>query len=99
MSGNMELRSKGKAPPLPPTIRPMALAYQGKAQIMEVILRAAQSRPVDQRVTIYHGLTQVIMNQEHNVVEAAKNAMIEIEKDGELKESLGNKEWDNAFAD
>ena len=39
------------------------------------------------------------MNQEHNVVEAAKNAMIEIEKDGELKESLGNKEWDNAFAD
>lgn len=39
------------------------------------------------------------MNQEHNVVEAAKNAMIEIEKDSELKESLGNKEWDNAFAD
>ena len=25
--------------------------------------------------------------------------MIEIEKDSKLKESLGNKEWDNAFAD
>jgi hypothetical protein len=99
MSGTMELRSKRKAPPPPPAIRPMALAYQGKAQTMEVILRTAQRRPVDQRVTIYHGLTQVIMNQEHNVVEAAKNAMIEIEKDGELKGSLGNKEWDNAFAD
>ena len=100
----MELRSKGKPPPLPPTplpptIRSMALAYQGKAQTMEVILKAAQSHPVDQRVNIYHGLTQVILNQEHNVVEAAKNAMIEIEKDGELKGNLESKEWENAFAD
>lgn len=105
MSGTMELRSKVKAPPLPPlpplppTIRSMALAYQGKAQTMEVILRAAQSHPVNQRVNIYHGLTQAIMNQEHNVVEAAKNAMVEIEKDNELKGNLGNKDWENAFAD
>jgi hypothetical protein len=109
MSGTMELRSKGKPPPLPPTllpptplpptIRSMALAYQGKAQTMEVILRAAQSHPVDQRVNIYHSLTQAIMNQEHNVVEAAKNAMVEIEKDNELKGNLGNKDWENAFAD
>jgi hypothetical protein len=100
----MELRSKGKPPPLPPTplpptIRSMALAYQGKAQTMEAILKAAQSHPVNQRVNIYHSLTQVILNQEHNVVEAAKNAMIEIEKDGELKGNLESKEWENAFAD
>jgi len=33
------------------------------------------------------------------VVKAAKNAIIKIEKDSELKKSLGNKKWDNAFAD
>jgi hypothetical protein len=28
-----------------------------------------------------------------------KNIIIKIKKDSELKESLGNKEWDNAFID
>jgi hypothetical protein len=31
------------------------------------------------------------------MVKATKNAIIEIEKDSEFRESLGNKEWDNAF--
>ena len=73
-------------------IWPMAFTYQRKVQIMEIILKTAQSRPADQHVTIYYNLTQIIINQEHNMVKAAKNAMIEIEKDSELKESLGNKE-------
>jgi len=33
------------------------------------------------------------------VVEAAKNAIIKIEKDGELKGNLESKDWENAFAD
>ena len=33
------------------------------------------------------------------MVEATKNAIIEIEKDSELKKSLGNKKWDNDFID
>ena len=39
------------------------------------------------------------MNQEHNVVKTAKNAMVEIEKDDELKGNLENKDWENAFID
>ena len=58
---------------------------------MEVILKAAQSYSVNQCMNVYYGLTQVILNQKHNVVKATKNAMIEIEKNSELKESLGNK--------
>jgi len=50
-------------------------------------------------VNIYYSLTQVILNQEHNVVKAAKNAIIEIKKDGELKGNLKNKKWENAFID
>ena len=33
------------------------------------------------------------------MVEAAKNAIIKIEKDGELKENLKSKKWENVFAD
>ena len=33
------------------------------------------------------------------MVKATKNTIIEIKKDSKLKESLGNKEQDNAFAD
>ena len=33
------------------------------------------------------------------MVKAAKNTIIEIKKDNKLKESLRNKEWDNAFVD
>ena len=66
---------------------------------MEVILKVTQSYLVNQCVNVYYGLTQVILNQEHNVVKAAKNAIIEIEKNSELKESLGNKEQNNAFVD
>ena len=33
------------------------------------------------------------------MVKTTKNAMIEIKKDSELKKSLKNKEWDNAFID
>ena len=33
------------------------------------------------------------------MVKATKNAIIEIKKDSELKESLRNKKWDNAFID
>ena len=39
------------------------------------------------------------MNQEHNIVKAAKNAIVEIKKDDELKGNLGNNDWENAFAD
>ena len=39
------------------------------------------------------------MNQEYNIVKAAKNAIVEIEKDNELKGNLGNKDWENAFVD
>ena len=95
MSKIMELHLKGKVPfLLPPLfiIWLMALIYQKKTQIMEVILRTAQSCPANQYVTIYYCLTQVIINQKYNIVEAAKNAIIEIEKDNKLKESLGNKE-------
>ena len=105
MSGTIELRLKGKAPPLPslppppPTIQSMALAYQGKAQTIEVILRAAQSHPVNQHVNIYYSLTQAIINQEHNIVKAIKNAMVEIKKNNKLKGNLGNKDQENAFAD
>ena len=42
---------------------------------------------------------QVILNQEYNIVKAVKNAIIKINKDGELKGSLESKEWENAFAD
>jgi len=52
MSRTIELRLKGKALPLPPTPLPptiwlMALTYQEKAQIIEVIFKAAQSHPVN----------------------------------------------------
>ena len=33
------------------------------------------------------------------MVKAVKNVIIEIKKDSKLKESLGNKKWDNAFID
>ena len=33
------------------------------------------------------------------MVNAVKNAIIKIKKDSKLKESLGNKEWNNAFID
>ena len=33
------------------------------------------------------------------MVKAAKNVIIKIKKDNKLKESLGNKKWDNAFID
>jgi hypothetical protein len=33
------------------------------------------------------------------VVKAIKNTIIEIKKDGELKENLESKEWENAFID
>ena len=33
------------------------------------------------------------------MVKTAKNTIIEIKKDSELKESLKNKKWDNAFTD
>jgi len=33
------------------------------------------------------------------VVKAAKNVIIEIKKDGELKRNLESKEWENAFMD
>jgi len=33
------------------------------------------------------------------MVKAAKNVIIKIKKDGELKRSLGSKEWENTFAD
>ena len=39
------------------------------------------------------------MNQEHNIVKAAKNAIIKIKKDGELKRNLESKEWENTFVD
>ena len=39
------------------------------------------------------------MNQEHNVVKAIKNAMVEIKKDNKLKGNLGNKDQKNTFAD
>jgi len=50
-------------------------------------------------VNIYYKLTQAIINQEHNVVKAAKNTIIKIKKNGELKRNLESKEWENAFAD
>ena len=75
---------------LPPTIQLMALAYQRKIQTIKVILKTAQSHSVNQYVNIYHGLTQAIMNQKHNIVKTAKNAIIEIKKDDELKGNLGN---------
>ena len=33
------------------------------------------------------------------MVKAIKNAIIKIEKNSKLKESLGNKKWDNDFID
>ena len=42
---------------------------------------------------------QVILNQEYNVVKAAKNAIIEIKKNAEFKGNLEGKEWENAFTD
>ena len=33
------------------------------------------------------------------MVKATKNTIIKIKKDSELKESLGNKKWDNTFTD
>jgi len=33
------------------------------------------------------------------VVKAAKNAIIKIKKDGELKRNLESKEWENTFID
>ena len=95
MSETIELCLKGKVlPPLSPssTIQPMALTYQKKTQTMEIILRTAQSRPANQHITIYYNLTQVIINQKHNIIKTVKNAIIEIEKDSELKKSLENKE-------
>jgi len=50
-------------------------------------------------VNIYYSLTQVILNQEHNIVKTAKNAIIKIKKDRELKGNLESKEWENAFID
>ena len=50
-------------------------------------------------MNIYYKLTQAIINQEHNVVKAAKNTIIKIKKNGELKRNLESKEWENAFAD
>ena len=49
--------------------------------------------PGDQRVNIYYGLTQVILNQEYNIVKAVKNVIIKIKKDTESKEQ------ENTFAD
>jgi len=43
-------------------------------------------------VNIYYGLIQAIINQEHNVVKAVKNTIVEIEKDNKLKGNLGNKD-------
>ena len=39
------------------------------------------------------------MNQEYNIIKAAKNAIVEIKKDNKLKGNLENKNWENAFAD
>ena len=39
------------------------------------------------------------MNYEYNIIKAAKNAIIKIEKDGEFKRNLKNKKWENAFTD
>ena len=50
-------------------------------------------------MNIYYSLIQAIINQKYNIVEAVKNAIVEIEKDDELKGNLGNKDWENAFAD
>jgi len=50
-------------------------------------------------VNIYRGLTQAIINQKYNIVEAVKNAMVKIKKDNKLKGNSGNKNWENAFAD
>jgi len=44
-------------------------------------------------------ILKAALNQEHNMVKAAKNAIIEIEKDRELKRSLESKEWENTFTD
>ena len=33
------------------------------------------------------------------MVKAAKNAIVEIEKDNKLKGNLGNKDWENTFTD
>ena len=48
-------------------------------------------------MNIYYGLIQAIINQEHNIVKAIKNAIVEIEKDNKLKGNLENKNWENAF--
>ena len=39
------------------------------------------------------------MNQEYNIVRAAKNAIVKIEKDNEFKGNLENKDQENAFMD
>ena len=33
------------------------------------------------------------------MVKAAKNTIVKIKKDNKLKGNLGNKDWENAFAD
>ena len=50
-------------------------------------------------MNIYYSLTQAIINQEYNIVKAAKNIIVEIKKDNKLKGNLGNKDWENAFID
>ena len=50
-------------------------------------------------MNIYYGITQAIINQEHNVVKTVKNTIIKIEKNNKFKGNLGNKNWENAFMD
>ena len=50
-------------------------------------------------MNIYYSLIQAIINQEHNVVKAIKNTIVEIKKDNKLKRNLENKNQENAFID
>ena len=42
-------------------------------------------------MNIYYGLIQAIINQEYNIVKAAKNTIVEIKKDNKFKGNLKNK--------